>query len=221
MLIYIMGAIFLMGILIMLLKGSFQEGTGTDGEKLLLKVTQVQKYASELERGVNYVLNNGFSEADIRFATNISSTYGDITSLEGRQVFKPKGGGVEYKAPPAGVNDGTAWQFFATTHFRDFGTDAPAGSQRAELFAVLPKVTEAFCSQLNRSVGQTINLASISDPAANGCIYEPGSEFQGTYVNGAGANLLDNAVVTKTPAKEACVKCDNGTFNYYRVLIGR
>jgi len=221
MLVYILGAILLMGILIMLVKGSFQEGTAIDGEQLVIKASQVQQYAGEIERAVGYVLNSGYSEADLRFATNISSTYGDITNDPKRQIFVTKGGGVEYKSPPSGVNDGTAWQFFATTHFTDMGIDT-GGSQKAELIAVLPNVTQAFCSQINRTVGQSsINLASTSDPAANGCVYQPGSEFQGTFTAGGAVNLLDNAVVTKFPAKEACVKCSTGQFHYYKVLMTR
>lgn len=221
MLLYILGAIFLMGILIFLVKGNFQEGSGIDADQIVIKATQVQQYAGELERGVGYILRNGYSEADIRFATNISSTYGDITNDAGRQVFVARGGGVEYKSPPSGINDGTAWQFFATTHFTDMGIDT-GGSQKAELIAVLPNVTQAFCTQINRIVGQSsINLASTSDPAANGCVHQPGSEFQGTFAAGGAVNLLDDAVVTKFPAKEACVKCNSGSFHYYKVLLTR
>lgn len=221
MLVYILGAILLMGILIVVVKGSFQEGTSIDGEQLVVKASQVQQYAGEIERAVGYILNSGYSETALRFATNISSTYGDITSIRPRQIFDPQGGAVEYKSPPSGINDGTAWQFFATTHFTDMGIDT-GGSQKAELIAVLPNVTQAFCSQINRMVGQSsINLASTSDPAANGCVHQPGSEFQGTFVAGGAVNLLDNAVVTKFPAKEACVKCNTGQFHYYKVLMTR
>ena len=220
MLLYILGAIFLLGLLIVLVKGSFQEGTGIDADKVVLSATQVQQYASELERGVSYVMQNGVSEADLRFAaTGASAIYGvysDTTSM----VFAPSGGGVEYKSPPTGINDGTKWAFYGTTHLTDIGTDT-AGSQKAELVAVLPRVTQAFCDQVNRNVKQTIDLAQITDPSANGCVFTSGEEFAGTFRSGAAVNLLDDAKVSKLPAREACVRCDNGTFNYYRVLMAR
>ncbi len=220
-LIYILGGIVLLGILISLLRGNFQEGTGVDQEQILIKTTQVQRYASELERGVGYILQNGLSESDIRFAhANAPSNYGLITDNPKRQVFSPLGGGVEYQNPLSGINDGTMWQFYATTHIKDMGTDLPASNSKSELVAVLPKVTQAFCSRINFVNGQSIDLSTISDTGS--CINAGAANvFTGTYVDGAGANTLVDAAFTKTPAKEACVKCADGTFNYYRVLLAR
>lgn len=217
MLIYILGAVFLLGILIVLLKGNFQEGTGIDAEKVGLKVSEVQRYASELERGVNYVIRNGRSESDIRFAIpdSVTTEYGDITSEPDRQVFDPKGGGVEYAAPPVGVNDGTAWQFYATTHIKDLGTN-DSSSSKAELLAVLPNVTQAFCSRVNMQNQQTVNLNNST--MTSGCVYDAGHEFDGTY--GIGTITLKDGEYSKSPAKEMCVNCA-GDYNYYRVLLTR
>lgn len=221
MLIYILGAVFLMGILVVILKGNNQEGSGIDGEKLTVRATEVQRYAAELERGVRYILQNGYSESDIRFAHPDSTVnYGLITNIPARQVFDPQGGGVEYKEAPSGVNDGTQWQFYATTHIPDVGTDTAAES-KAELIAVLPNVSESFCSQLNRNIGQVIDLSVDTDPAANGCINASGSPFTGTYGYGSGNNTLDSTKFSKLPPTEACIRCNGGTFQYYRVLLGR
>jgi hypothetical protein len=220
MLVYILGAIFLLGLLIILVKGSFQEGTGIDADKVVLKATQVQQYASELERGVTYVLRNGVSESDLRFAaTGASAIYG-VYSDTSSMIFAPTGGGVEYKSPPTGINDGRKWGFYATTHFTDLGTDT-AGSQKSELVAVLPNVTQAFCNQINRNVKQSIDLTQVTDPSALGCVFTSGEEFAGTYRAGAAVNLLDDTKVPVKPAKEACVRCNDGTFQYYRVLVVR
>lgn len=222
MLIYILGAIFLFGLLIMLIKGSFQEGTAIDGEKVVLKANQVQQYANELERGVSYVLRNGVSEADIRFAApNALSVYGTYSN-DPFMVFAPVGGGVEYREAITGINDGTQWQFYGTTHLTNLGTNT-AGQQKAELLAVLPNVTQAFCSQINRNVKQSIDLTQTTDPAAQGCVYAPTSEFGPGFLfnSGAAVNLLDDARLTNLPANEACVRCDDGTFHYYKVLMAR
>lgn len=225
MLLYILGAILLLGILIVLVKGSFQEGTGIDGEKISMQVSEVQRYASELERGVNYILHEGNSETDIRFAIPDTNTapYGDITVTPTHQVFDPSGGGVEYKLPPTGVNDGTKWQFYATTHIENLGTNEATpgtsdGNTKAELLAVLPKVTRDFCERVNLTVHQTINLDNTT-LAGPYCVYDSGNEFTGTYTTGS--VLLSPTQVTNNPAKELCVKCSNGTFNYYHVLLTR
>lgn len=220
-LIYIIGAIFLMGILIVLVKGNVQEGTGIDRDKIALKANEVQRYASDLERAVITILQNGYSETDIRFAhSSAPVAYGVITDTPRRQVFDPTGGSAEYKLPPSGINDGTLWQFYATTHIQDLGTDTAAQS-KAELLAVLPNVTEAFCAQINLLNKQSINLANNTDLTANGCVYASGSEFTGTYGFGAGNNTLNAAEITRFPAKELCVKCQSGGFHYYRVLLAR
>mgnify|MGYP000326001555 CR=1 FL=1 len=48
MLIYILGAIFLMGLLIVIVKGSFQPGTGIDAEKAQIMANQIRAYGAEL-----------------------------------------------------------------------------------------------------------------------------------------------------------------------------
>lgn len=224
MLIYILGAIFLLGLLIMLVKGSFQEGTGVDSEKVLLKAQQVQSYAGELARGVGYVLSNGVSEQDVRFASpdpaDMPPTTGTYSDSE-NMVFAPKGGGVEFKKPPAGVNDGTGWRFYGNTHFTDLGIDT--GTIKGELITVLPNVTQAFCSQINRNVKQTIDLTLTTDPGGNGCIHATTLNFGDVtrFMAGGATNTLDDTRLSHVPAPEACVRCADGTFHYYKVLVIR
>ncbi len=223
MLIYILGAIFLLGLLIVIIKGNFQEGTGIDPEKVVIEVGQVQKQAAELERAVGYLIQNGVSESDIRFAhPDANVAYGDITVNPKNQVFGTQGGGAEYKLPAANIlsTPGMKWEFFAFTHIKDIGTDT-AGTRKAELVAVVPNVTRQFCERINFVNNQVIDLTLNTDPTANGCIYTPGSRFAGTYVTGAGANTLDDTLMSKHPAREACVHCQSGGFHYYRVLLGR
>lgn len=222
MLIYILGAIFLLGILLVLLKGNTQEGAGIDSDRTTIRAQQITAYANELERGVRFILNNNaYSENDIRFAHPDSVVnYGLITDVPARQIFDETGGGVEYKNPPTGVNDGTQWQFYATTHIPDMGTDTAANS-RAELLAVLPNVTRAVCERINMNLKQAVNLNNDTDPAANGCVYASGTPFTGTFVAGVSANTLTTAEIPKHPAYELCVRCNGGAFHYYRVLLSR
>lgn len=218
---YILGAIVLLGFLIVMVRGANAPGSSIDAEEISIKASQVQQYAGELERAVKYLMQSGMSESDIRFAhPNSVSAYGDITINPQYQVFDQRGGAAEYRVPPTGINDGSKWQFFATTHIHDIGTDTPASS-RAELLAVLPNVTEAFCTRINELNGQTLNLALNQDPSANGCVNSTGNEFVGVFGDGVGANTIDDSLFTKMPPAQACVHCQSGGFHFYHVVLGR
>ncbi len=221
-LIYLLGAIFLLGILVALVKGSFQEGTSIDNDKLVLRVDEVRRYSAELERGVTYILNNGASESEIRFAEpdDASTPYGDIAVTPQFQMFSANGGGADYKLPPQGVNDGSKWAYFADSHLPGMGTDDPA-AMKSDLIAVLPNVSEQFCSAMNMSLGQAVDLAEITDPEDDECVYSPSNEFDGTFLTGTGNNVLETSEIPNTPAPELCVKCEDGSFHYYRVLLSR
>lgn len=224
MIIYIVGAIFLLGLLVVMVKGSTTPGAGIDSEELMLRATQVQEYGSELERAVAYILRNGHSESDIRFANpfSLGGPYGDVTDTPSRQVFDRAGGGATYRTPPDDINDGTGWEFYATTHMKDMGTDT-AASSRAELIAVLPNVTSDFCEKINDLNDQDLTLTDDHDPTAGGCIYAGGgSEFTGTYTDGAAANTIDDTTFTYVPAKQACIHCESDdSLHFYHVLLSR
>jgi hypothetical protein len=227
-LVYILGAIFLMGLLLVLVKGSSNPGGGIDAENMVIKVSDAQRYTNEIERAIGIILQNGASEADIRFShPNGASAYGTtLTAPLTRQVFDPLGGAAEYRLPPVGVNDGTRWQFFANTHIAYQGANS-SSEMKAELLMVLPNVTEAFCNRVNQIAGQTDIVlvpaaANYQDPSANGCIYDPASTYNGTYLKGSSTNTLD---ITKfnfdTPPADACIRCESGNLHYYHILLAR
>lgn len=223
MLVYILGAVFLMGLLIILVKGSSNPGGGIDSETVVIHASDAQRYASEVENAIRFIMQNGHSESDIRFShPNADSAYGAVlTPPLTRQVFDPAGGAAEFRDPPQGVNDGTKWQFFGNTHITDMGTDEESG-RRAELIMVLPNVTQPFCERINQVNDQALDVAAgIQDPGAGGCIFATGSEYTGTFTNGAGANVLDDTLFTHNPASQACVRCSDGSLHFYHVLMAR
>lgn len=218
-LIYILGAIFLMGLLVVAMKGSFQEGSGIDPEKTALLVGQVQRYGAELERGVAYVLRNGYSETDIRFAhPNAASAYGLITDIPARQVFSPEGGGVEWRAPPIGSQPAsTAWLFSGRNNAMGVGTNCTAGGQTncTDLIAMLPNVTKAFCLQLNNNVGVT---NPSGEPPAEATGLEISTLFNGIFYYNSN---IDTVGATPTQYKtEGCFSYLS-QYYYYRVLLAR
>jgi len=223
-LIYILGAVFLIGILTVVVRGTSAPGAALGPEEMAIKASQVQQYAGELERAVGYILKNGQSETDIRFAaTNAASVYGSIVTDTpmSRQVFHRDGGGAGYRLPPERINDGTKWQFYARTHIPDMGTDT-ASTKKSEIIAVLPNVTDAFCARINELNDQTLTLTDPHDPSATGCIHAgEASGFAGTFVDGAGSNTLTGTFFTHLPAKQACVRCQGGNLHFYHVLMTR
>jgi hypothetical protein len=213
-LIYILGAIFLMGLLVVLMKGSFQEGTGIDPEKVMMQVGEVQRYGSELERGVRYILQEGSSESQLRFAHPNSTSYGNITVSPTQQLFSRTGGGVEWRDPPQGsqvvFED---WIFSAANTVPLIGSTCTTSSC-SDLVVLLPNVTQAFCTQINR----TKNIITTG-----GVPPEDTDSFNKTYFTGgaftysASINTSGDEIDGKA---EGCVE-DGGEFYYYRVLLPR
>lgn len=237
-LIIILGAIVLLGLLTAAVQYTSQpEGAGVEGEQLVLAATRVSQYASELEHGVDLVIRNGYSESDVRFANPENTDYGDLSADADptNQVFHKSGGAASWRAPPAGVNDGSAWEFYG-------GTDLPnAGSSRAELIAVLPNVTQQFCNRINEQNGldtatqpEDDGTSSPAGANAGDCLYQKdtgrfddGQQFYATANTADAATFVDRQTAAQTtkPVLEGCVLCernDGGSnLHYFHVLLAR
>lgn len=218
-LLYILLGIVLIGTLTIVLRNSGGGSQNIDREGLILKASQVQRYSAELSSSVADLLSNGISESDIRFAHPDAPTeYGNITTNPTQQIFGKTGGKANYRDAPSDINDGSPWEFFATTRIPQIGSD------KAELVAVLPNVTEAFCKVINSQLGftqgtQPTDSATGSTPD---CVQGASTHrFTGTF-NDISPNLMDNTTFSRLPAIQACVYCASGaTYNYYYVLISR
>ena len=180
----------------------------------------MKNQANALERGVAFIMQNGASESDIRFAhANAPVDYGNDPSINAEfQLFSKAGGGVDYLPPPPGINDGKNWEFFANTHMPQVGTALP------ELLAVLPNMTADACTILNKQAGLTGTPADDGGGAQTpGCVYSDASarfSSTGTYSPTAG-NLTNEASFNVKPATQACVTCSDGSRHYVRVLLAR
>ncbi|MGQ0527849.1 MAG: hypothetical protein ACT4OY_07495 [Alphaproteobacteria bacterium] len=226
-------AIALIGLLSAAIMGSNNsESSNIDEETLALHATAVQRYASELERAVMFVKQNGASESDIRFAhPDNNAEYGDLNADPDPtdQVFHRKGGGASFRTPPEDVNDGTGWEFYG-------GTAVPgAGSSKADLVAVLPNVTEQFCEKINRMNGQSsipedTGAGAPGGLSAGDCIYggaparfDNGQQFYATPNTMDETTFeQDTTISAANTALQACVVCDIGpAWHFYHVLLAR
>lgn len=233
MLFIILIAVVLVGLLTAAIQsGGGPEGAHIDKETLVIRTSEVQQYAGELERAVRFVMDNGKSESDIRFAHPAAAAdYGDLSADAdpSDQVFSPAGGAAAYRQPPAGINDGSAWEFYGGTAIPGAGTGA------ADLIAVLPNVTAAFCERINALNGQSGTPADTGSAAAAGsapgdCLhlgpngrFDDGRQFYST------PNTADEATFAQDPntgaartALQACVRCNIGpALHFYHVLMVR
>lgn len=217
-LIIILLAVFLIGALTFAIQGTLNTTATIDKETLLLRATDVKNYGSELQRGVQYILNNGVSEEDIRFShPNAHADYGDLSADTNPedQLFHKNGGGVTYQSAPAGINDGSKWEFYGSSHLPEVGSDA------ADLIAVLPNVTAAFCTQINKNIGFDINTIPQDTGA---CLYDGAtSRFDQTTHFDNSPNSVNEATFSIKPALQGCVYCNGagGGYHYYMVLLAR
>ncbi len=219
---YVLLGIVLVGMLTVAIRNTGSTGReDIESEDLLLKAGEVQRHAAETARAVAYILQDGASEADIRFAPpdDNSTQYGDIVNTPNRQVFGTSGGRATYRAPPANVQATAAnWEFFATTAIPQIGSD------KAELVAVLPDVTEAFCKTINAQLGfdKTTQPTDIVNGTTPDCVMGAITDrFDGTY-DDSGPNEMDDTTFSRLPSAQACVYCaSDSTYNYFYVLLSR
>lgn len=189
-------------------------------EDLTIKAAEAARYGAELENAVRFVIENGASEAEMRFSppSNPPAEYGAIATTPAFQIFSHQGGNAEYRFPPAGVTTASSsgiWEFFGTTAIPDVGSD------EAELVAVIPHVTAGFCAAVNRAVG----LIGQPDDSVTGttpdCVAGGSSDrFGSGHTFNTSPNVMDKASFSHTPATQGCVTC-GAAYHYYYVLLAR
>lgn len=208
-------AVVLIGALTAAIHGSSQTSGNIDKETLVIRVSETKRYASELERAVMFILQNGKSEADIRFAhPDANSDYGDLSadSDPTDQVFHKDGGAAKYRVPPDGINDGSAWEFYGQTALPLVGSDA------ADLIAVLPNVNSDFCAQVNAGIGYAAQPTDSATCLNGGATsrFDDGTQFASS------PNTVTDATFSVQPSTEGCVQCSvDGKYHYFRVLLAR
>jgi hypothetical protein len=215
--VFIFIALVLVGLLTVAVRGTGGGKSNITAEDLKIQVAQTLRTAAEFENAVRYVLENGASETDLRFAhVNAPSVYGNISTTPEFQIFSRSGGRAEYRTAPSTVlASGTGqWEFYGTT-------DIPrVGSDRAELIAVLPNVTQAFCTAMNKELGLT-DIPNDSTTGTSPDCVQGGSSFRfGPVTFNSVPNVLDSGTFNKLPMTQACVSC-GANYHFYAVLMSR
>jgi hypothetical protein len=213
---FILLGVVLLGLVTAAIRNSGIQGANIDEETLVLQASRVRSYATELERGVAFILRNSISEVDIRFANgDAPSDYGNISDGLERQVFHRTGGAAEYRRVPDGINDGSPWEFYGNSHLPLVGTD------KADLIAVLPNVSLAFCNKINEINGYN---GQPLDPGggATDCLYSGDTvRFSSSDLFDATPNTTDEGTFSIQPSMQGCVQCASGNYHFYHVLLAR
>lgn len=218
---FILLGIVLLGLVTAAMRSGGMEGSNIDSETTSISISRLKDQANAIERGITFIIQNGISETDLRFAhADAAAEYGNDPSITPQsQLFNRAGGGVEYLPPPTGVNDGSDWEFFGNTHLPQVGSALP------DLIAVLPHLTEAACTAINRQAGYT--GTPTDDGGASGssdCIHSGASDrFSATtQFPGIASNTTNEGSFSIRPAMQGCVTCSvDGTRHYFRVLLAR
>ncbi len=212
-LLIILVAVALIAALTIAIRGLNSQDASISKEELAIRGTEVQRYMNEIEYAIREILNNGYSEGDIRFAhSKADSSYGDLfgDSDKGDQVFHSSGGNATYRDPPRDINDGSGWEFYGHSALPS------AGSDRADLIAVLPNITESFCNAVNASIGY---MAQPSDTGT--CLYgAPSDRFSDSTQFSSSPNTTVATSFSVKPAMRGCVVCGTDR-HYFYVLMAR
>lgn len=223
---FILLGVVLLGLVTIAVQSGGDKGANIDREQLSLRIKQVREQSQDLERGLMFIMQNGISETDIRFAhPDAPGNYGSIDDDPGDppqytfQMFHRLGGGVEYRQPPPGItNSSVNWEFFGHSALPDVGTDA------ADLIAVIPDVTDEFCTKINETNGfaagvQPEDTGSGADNCLNG---GGGKRFSDSNLYADPPNTVDVVSFSSVrPSMEGCVLCEGGEKVFFHVLLAR
>ncbi len=189
--------------------------TNISKEAVEVAASKTLRYVAQLKQSVDFLYQDGVSEADIRFAhPSADAQYGDITTNTSYQVFAETGGGLAYTKPLADISSADIdYEFFGFSAAPQVGTD------EADLMVVVRNVKESVCNRLNEMVGYDKGATIPSDSST--CVYSSttSDKFTGTFATGGDINDMGTTDY-RLPAYQACVACGSD-YHFYSVLIER
>lgn len=212
---FILLGIILLGAVTAAVRSGGSGGNAIDREQASIQASDIRQAASDIEKAVALLLQNGISESDIRFAhPNADASYGSITDNPARQVFSNAGGGAAWRKLPTGSGN-AVFEFSGRNHLPAVGS-----SSRGDLIAILPNIENSVCARLNRMNGYAENAVTPKDTGA--CLFNGnGSRFRdGSLYEDNTPETVDESTFAIKPAMEACIAC-GGVNYFYHVLIAR
>lgn len=151
-----------------------RQASGTKGlseERYKLVASEVIDAGTRFADTVSRLRLKGASSTQISFENTVVAGYANGgCSSDSCKVFVFDGGGLDWEAPIAGVNNGENWGFSGSVSLTDVGTTA------SDLLAILPNVSLELCTKLN--VLLNIHNSSTSPPVVAAATFD---KFTGSY----------------------------------------
>ncbi|MGB0719509.1 MAG: hypothetical protein ACPGRX_03495 [Bdellovibrionales bacterium] len=224
---FILIAVVLLGLLTMILsRGGSSVDQAGDYEQQSIKINEALRFAKGLETAVQQMLLNGISENDISFDntttandyTNANCDDSSDRNYPACLIFDAQGAGLNYKAPPSGINDGSEWIITGALRITGMETDT-ASASASDLVLILPNVDLADCVAIN-------NLAGVTNPSGappqDQTSADYSTHFTGSFTSG---DILDPAGGETDGKESGCFEGGGtpaaGTYHFYHVLHAR
>jgi len=232
---FILLAIFLLGGLTVLLSrtGSNTEETG-DTERTSLYASEILKYASSLETGVQQLLSRGCSENQISFdhGNHDPGIYANGNSpVDGScHLFHVNGAGIPFVSKKDAWRDLSVpsynnWHMYAGQCIYGIGKGTTTcTSSETDLFVTAGTIKKEICVEINRRLG-------VSNPSGNPPTDEMlATMMVGSFAPGSGTfttdMIGDAATATALPLqnkKAACLEqaTNPGFYIFYKLILAR
>lgn len=171
-------------------------GGGISNETAELNAAAIIQYAGQVGQAVDRLLVLGAcTDTQLSFENNIVTGYAYANLPGGDKschIFDVAGGGVDFKKPPPGANQGEDW-LFTYARFVKLNGDTGLTAASTDLIMVLPNITLALCKKLNAKL-PIPTVFSVTPPEGNAGFGSFGNPFKftGTY----GAPALDNQAIS-------------------------
>lgn len=237
MLFILLVAIALLGALtaILVRSDSSSDDTGSS-EQLSIQASNILKFASSIETGVQTLLSRGCGENDINLYVSGSNLPVNPLAPADKScdVFHAKGAGVPYKKLPANIltQSGNYYQSWHSDQAHCIfgvgqGNTATCSLAQQDLRITIVSITSALCAEINRQLGVTTTGQAIPEDSDGfdewytGRFYDPGNTLANKIIGNAGNAPAANLQFKKA----ACFKDTDGTatgwYSFYAVIIAR
>lgn len=214
---------------------SSRSGGNVNEDNVRIAASQIIQSGIDIDTAVLRLrVSQAVADTDISFENPMLDDYDNPGCILDRcKVFTPTGGQISYNKPNPGWLEMRfdaepfygEWLYTGSACVPGMGKGHDAGcateGDQLELLAILPYLTRAVCSELNRKLG--ISQIDGNPPQLTGSGWASGSaKFTGVY--GSGQAIIDSGNALFGQA-EGCFEGNatppSGSYHYYRAILVR
>ena len=195
------------------------ETASLSSEKLRLLAGDVMDMGNGLVDATSRLRLRHVPNTTISFENDSVAGYTNVACTESTcKIFAYDGGGTDWEKPSSDINQGTDWGFTGDIAIQDIG----AGG--ADLVAVLPRLSETLCNQINimiglyGSTGSPPVVATVTANKFTGTYNATPSMVSGTDINGQKSACIKVISLSGTAVPGSPL---SNTYVFYQVLESR